>query len=139
MDYPINDDFKKLKMMTFPIVEGFAPAAEKVFGVFVNVNHSDKNVSVENSALIRTEHHCRVFCILRAAKTESFRLLSIITAADLFTRRRRIITVCSRSIATAQIVWCFVLITETHQNIILIKFFPIAILRLSGRLKMQTE
>ena len=47
MDYPINDDFKKLKMMTFPIVEGFAPAAEKVLGVFVNVNHSDKNVSVE--------------------------------------------------------------------------------------------
>ena len=51
MDYPINDDFKKLKMMTFPIVEGFAPAAEKVLGVFVNVNHSDKNVSVEKFSI----------------------------------------------------------------------------------------
>ena len=51
MDYPINEDFKKLKMMTFPIVEGFAPAAEKVLGVFVNVNHSDKNVSVEKFSI----------------------------------------------------------------------------------------
>ena len=38
-------------MMTFPIVEGFAPAAEKVLGVFVNVNHSDKNVSVEKFSI----------------------------------------------------------------------------------------
>ena len=59
MDYPINDDFKKLKMMTFPIVEGFAPAAEKVLGVFVNVNHSDKMFRSKNSVLIQTEHHCR--------------------------------------------------------------------------------
>lgn len=51
MDYPINDDFKNLKMVTFPIVEGFAPAAEKVLGVFVNINHSDKNVSVEKFSI----------------------------------------------------------------------------------------
>ena len=51
MVYPINDDFKNLKMMTFPIVEGFALAAEKVLGVFVNVNHSDKNVSVEKFSI----------------------------------------------------------------------------------------
>lgn len=51
MVYPINDDFKNLKMMTFPIVEGFAPAAEKVLGVFVNINHSDKNVSVEKFSI----------------------------------------------------------------------------------------
>lgn len=72
MDYPISEDFKNLKMMTFPIVEGFAPAAEKVLGVFVNVNHSDKNVVVEKFKI--ESNGAQLPCLLYSPRAKSEKL-----------------------------------------------------------------
>lgn len=46
MKYNISRDFKFIRFMTFPIVKVFAPIAEKVLGIFMKVEHSDKQVKV---------------------------------------------------------------------------------------------
>lgn len=46
MKYNISRDFKFIRFMTFPIVKAFAPIAEKVLGIFMKVEHSDKQVKI---------------------------------------------------------------------------------------------
>lgn len=46
--YNINSDFRLVKLLTFPIMPWAAPIAEALLGVFMKVNHSDKNVKVSN-------------------------------------------------------------------------------------------
>ena len=46
MKYAINSDFKKLKLLTFPVVKEFAPIAEKVLGVLIDAEHSNSRVDV---------------------------------------------------------------------------------------------
>lgn len=46
MKYNISKDFKYIRFMTFPIVKAFSPIAEKVLGIFMQVEHSDQQVKV---------------------------------------------------------------------------------------------
>lgn len=46
MKYNISRDFKFIRFMTFPIVKAFVPIAEKVLGIFMKVEHSDKQVKI---------------------------------------------------------------------------------------------
>ena len=69
MKYAINSDFKKLKLLTFPVVKEFAPVAEKVLGVLIDAEHSNSSVDILKFKI--TSENKKIKCLLYSPKNSN--------------------------------------------------------------------